>query len=274
MTARLAQLGPVAGDAARIAEAVGWLPGVVAVALGGSTGAGLGDAASDLDFHVYWEGPLAAPDERATGLAAIADRGSVRAGAGTTSWTLEDHLAVGGRPVELIFIRWADVPAEVEAAYGAGFAEEGFTTARLYSFAHGLVLHDPARLLGAVQARLLVSYPEATRRAILLRQPARLVLCVDQLRAGQRRGDLLYVEQTRVKIQLLWFDLLFALNRRYHPGEKRLLVHAARLPLRIADGRARWERAARLPADSPALADELAALVGAVCALVGEDGAG
>lgn len=269
---RLASVDPGAAAVTRVVEVAGRLPGVVAVSLGGSAGAGLADAASDLDFHVYWEAPLAPPDERVARLAAVADADSLRVRDGVASWTLEDRFAVDGHPVELIYVRWGDVPAEVEWAYREGLTGEGFTTARLYNVARGRALHDPAGVLGAVQERLNRAYPEATRAALLRRQPARLALHLQQLRVGQGRGDVLFVQHSRAKLQMIFFDLLFALNRLYHPGEKRLLAHAARCPLRPADCAARWERAARFPADVAALAEDLGALVGDLCDLVRRHG--
>ena len=252
---------------ARVAGVVGQLSGVVAVALGGSAGSGLADAASDLDFHVYWEAPLAPPDERAARLAAVADAGSLRVRDGAASWTLEDWFAVDGRAIELIYVAWGDVPVEIEWAYREGLTGEGFTTARLYNVARGRAFHDPAGLLGAVQERLNRAYPEATRAALLRRQPALLWVYLKQLRVAQGRGDLLFAQHRRYTLQMVFFDLLFALNSQYHPGEKRLLTHAARCPRRPVDCEARWARVAGLPADDPALAEELGALVEELCDL-------
>ena len=60
---------------------------------------------------------------------------------------------------------------------------------------------------------------------------------------------------------MVFFNLLFALNRRYHPGEKRLLAHAERIPQRPGRLRERWEQIALLPIDDPAVADLLEELV-------------
>jgi len=262
----------ISDETARIVAVVGQIPGVVAIAQGGSVNAGLADSASDRDFHVYWEPPLALAAERAVRLATLADPGCVWPGEGTTSWLVEDHYAVARQPIEHIYIRMADVPAEIEVAYRDGFAEEGFTTGRLFCFANDRIVYDPTGGLGAQQARLRTSYPDALRRAVVRRQTARLALYLAQLRTGQQRGDLLYAQQIRTKLQNVYFDLLFAVNRHYHPGEKRLLTYAARCPLCPPDWLARWEHIARLPADAPELVAELGTLAAALCALAAEHG--
>lgn len=253
---------------ARIAEALGDLHGVVAVSLGGSFASGFADEASDLDLHVYWAGPLTPNDKRAQRIAKIADPDSVRAG--LTSWGLEDQFAVDGRPVELIYRRWDDIHEEVERAYDPGLPGWGFgfTTAVLYSVAHDQPLHDPTGELEAARNRLSREFPEATRIALLRRQSPLLGFNLRLLRQAQRRGDLLFVEQLRYKLQMLFFDLLFALNRLYHPGEKRLLEHSRRCAVRPLNCEARWRRAARLSSDDPALVAELESLIVDLCDLV------
>ncbi len=266
MTASQAPEGASA-ETARIVAVVGQTPGVVAIARGGSVNAGLADGASDLDFHVYWEPPLALAAERTVRLAALADPGCVWPGEGLSSWLVEDHFALAGRSIELIYIRMADVHNEVAVAYRDGFVEEGFTTGRLFCFANDRIVYDPTGELGAQQALLRASYPDALRRAVIHRQSARLALYIGQLRTGQQRADLLYAQQIRTKLQNVSFDLLFAVNRQYHPGEKRLLTYAARCPLRPPDFTERWERVARLPSDAPELVDELGALATELCAI-------
>jgi hypothetical protein len=247
---------------------VGQIPGVIAVSLGGSVGSGLADAASDLDFHVFWTEPLASLAERKTHLATIADEGSIIVRPGTASWDLEDWFAIGGRLVELIYIAWRDVEADVTQAYASGLTDAEFTTARLHNYAHGRAIHDPTGVLRATQERLNLTYPEATRDLLLRREPERLAMALKQLRVAQGRRDLLFVQHRRYTVQTIYFNLLFALNRLYHPGEKRLLKHAERCKLRPLGGAARWKRITHIPSDMPVLVEELAETVEELCALV------
>lgn len=252
---------------APLVQAAAALPGVLAISLGGSVAAGLADASSDFDLHVYWRAPLATDEQRAAGLAPAADPGSVVAG--VQFWGLEDHLRVGGRPAELVYVNIDELRDELARAYGEGLAAEGFATALLYSAAQGRPLHDPQGQLAELRARL-ASYPEPTRQRLMASHPTLLRAYLKHLRTAQVRGDLLFVQHRRYTVQMVWFNALFALNRRYHPGEKRLLAHAAGCPLQPHDTAARWEQAARLPADDLLLAEALSGLVEDLCALIEE----
>jgi hypothetical protein len=245
------------------------LPGIVAVALGGSARSGFADVHSDLDLHVYWQPPLAAPEQRTARLATIADAGSVRVG--VQSWGLEDHLRIDGRLVELVYLHWGDTLAEIDRAYDSGLNSESYATAFLYTAAHDQILHDPHGGLATIQARLR-SYPAATYRVLLERQPALLRFYTRQLGVAQARGDLLFAQQRRYTIQMVFFNLLFALNQQYHPGEKRLLTHLQRCSLQPAQCAERWQHAARLAVDDPALSSELTALGDDLLALVARQG--
>ncbi|MBA2362098.1 MAG: DUF4037 domain-containing protein [Chloroflexia bacterium] len=252
--------------AAQVVGVIAVMPGVVAVSLGGSVAVGLADDASDLDLHVYWAEHLPPADVRAARLRAIADPDSIRTG--LTSWGMEDQFSVGDRPVELIYRRWADVADEVERAYDAGLPGQGFTTAVLYSVARGEPLHDPTGALNAAGERLVREFPEATRTAVLRREIPLLGFHLGHLRRAQDRGDIVFAQHLRYKVQMLFFDVLFALNRLYHPGEKRLLEHSRRCLVRPIACENRWERAVRLPSDDPALAQHLGDLIAELCDLV------
>jgi hypothetical protein len=242
------------------------LPGIVGVSLGGSAAAGLADDTSDLDLHVYWRGDLAPPAERAARLAQFADAGSVEVN--ILTWGLEDHARVGGRLIELIYVHLDDLRAEIDRAYSEGLITEGYTTARLYYLAGGRLLHDTAGKLTGLRDRLLAEYPESTRKLLLQHQPELLRYFLWHLRQAQQRGDLLFVQHRRYALQSMFYNLLFALNRRYHPGEKRLLIHGERCARRPAQLSARWAESTRLAADDPALPALFDGLIEELCALI------
>lgn len=261
----------IPANAARIAATIGEIPGVSAVSLGGSASSGFADDQSDLDFHVFWSPTLATTAERETRLLAVADPDSLIVRPGTASWELEDWFAHQGQQIELIYVAWRDVEADIAAAYGDGLRDAEFTTARLHNYAHGLALYDPSGALTGVQTRLRSAYPEPTRRFLLRREPERLTLALKQLLTAQQRRDILFAQHRRYTLQTIFFNLLFALNRRYHPGEKRLLRHAATCPLQPADCAKRWEYVALLPIDAMDVEYFIGELVTDLLSLVREE---
>lgn len=255
--------GPAAPPAARaVAEALIGVPGVRAVLLGGSAATGGADAHSDLDCYALVAGNLPDYGERARALGRVADGGDV---VEQTTWGPEDHLAVGGRPVEVVYLDLAGLG--IEACYDLGANPNGYTTAFLHTLDAGVPLADPHGDLATLRDRLRL-YPEATRERIAAQAPGELEAYLAQLRTAQARADWTAVTHRRAAFQATWFDLLFALNRRYHPGEKRLLAHLAGCPVQPDDAVARWVAASLAPADDPGLPERLAALAADLIALL------
>ena len=236
-----------------IAEALAGLPGVRAVFLGGSRASGTADDSSDTDLYALCHGfPDAQLSVRA--LAPLADDGRVTH---VTAWGSEDHLRVAGALVEIVHLDAGTLG--VDAFYDAGAAPTGYTTAFLHTLALGVPLVDDHGDLAAIQGRLR-PYPEPTRRRILAQTPGELAEYVDQVRKAQGRHDWTSVTHRRAVAQTAWFDAAFALNRRFHPGEKRMLTHLASCEVVPVDAEARWTQVALLPADDPRLPGLLGSL--------------
>ena len=152
-----------------------------------------------------------------------------------------------------------DVEIDLDAFERGDVSPNGYTTAFLFTLARMEPLADPHGHLARLRQRL-ATYPEATRDRLLDRLPRELPNYLDQLRKAQRRRDWTGVINRRSALQEAWFDLLFAINRHYHPGEKRLLSHLAELPVQPPDAVQRWSEAALAPGDDPGLVDLLTEL--------------
>lgn len=256
---------PIPDGVRRLAEAAVRIEGVRAVTLGGSHATGMAGPGSDIDLHVYWRSPLAPAPERAAVLATVLDPGTTIHE--ETAWGLEDHGVLRGTPVELVYVELDPLRAEIDRAIEIGLDGEEFATAVLHSVSTGPLLAATDDELAVLRRRLMV-YPEATHRRQLEVLPRLLRAYVGQLAAAHARGDLLFVTHRRYSVQLVWFAALFALNRRYHPGEKRLLDHGERCTLQVADQRERWEQVALFGAGDPGLPAALGALVTDLLALI------
>ena len=113
----------------------------------------------------------------------------------------------------------------------------GYTTAYCFSLANGYILYDARGWLSSVQARLREPFPEQLTRSIIAKnrpvlgggmQSCYLV----QMKAAIARNDLISLNHRTTVWIASYADILFAVNRRYHPGEKRLLTYMADLPSR------------------------------------------
>jgi hypothetical protein len=229
--------------ARRLAALFAPLPAVEAVALGGSRGAGgVGsDASSDIDLYVYTRGeiPLAtrAGIVEAAGGATRADLGLGFSGPGD-EWL----NAATGIHVDAIYFGAAWMDEQVDRVLARHEASLGYSTCFWHTVRGSIVLEDPRGWFAALQERCRVDYPEELRRNIVaLNHPVlRSVLpaYAGQLAKAAARGDLVSVNHRLAGLLASYFDIVFAVNRVPHPGEKRLIEAAlgscSRLPAGMA----------------------------------------
>lgn len=216
----------------QIAAEYAALPQVLAVALGGSRAAGNGDEHSDLDLYVYSRGEVPVPARRE-----IAGRRGTRVEVDNRWWEPGDEWLErgGGGHVDVMFRRAADFEAHLTALLERHEARLGYTTALWHNLRTCEVLFDREGWLADLRRRAAQPYPDGLARAIIaLNFPllrGAFGAYPNQIALAVRRGDLVAVNHRLTEFLASYFDVLFALNRTPHPGEKRLLTLAARLPL-------------------------------------------
>jgi len=216
-----------AGLAFEIAAVYGALPQVEAVASAGSRTTGMGDSGSDLDLYVYVcaEIPLATRTEIATARA-------VRADVDNRLWEPGDEWveAASGLGVDVMFRRTDWIQERLEGVLRRHEASLGYTTCLWHNIRTSHALHDPGGWLTALQRFAEQPYPEPLRRAIVARNHPvlrkNLSSYTHQIESAAVRGDRVSVNHRVSAFLASYFDILFALNRLPHPGEKRLLAVA------------------------------------------------
>ena len=206
-------------------------PQVVAIAFGGSHASGAADDKSDIDLYIYTE-----PD-----LPPIAQATVIEQAGGATCSDLNLPYW-GGMNV------WIDTPSgiTVDCSYfGAIWMDEqvgramdahqpslGYSTCFCRTVWQSTALYDPHGWFGALQARTRQAYPEALRRNIISHNHPVLRTVMTSLLAqiahAVRRGDRISINHRVAALLASYFDIVFALNRVLHPGEKRLLTFANR----------------------------------------------
>lgn len=219
------------------------LPQVEAVALSGSRGSGVSapDAASDIDLYIYTREaiPLAARQS-------IVERtgGATQANLDLNYWGPGDEWfnAPTGIEVDANYFDAGWMEEQIQRVVDLHQASQGYTTCFWYTVSQSIVFSDPKGWFAALQARCKIEYPEVLRQNIItLNHPVLrdiIPAYAHQLDKAVKRQDLVSINHRLAALFASYFDILFALNRQLHPGEKRLVelasARCAKLPDHMA----------------------------------------
>jgi hypothetical protein len=220
----------------RLVVALAPVPGVAAIALGGSRARGTATAASDYDIGLYYRSgrPI---DVAALGkvAAALDDRGAqaevaplVTGIGGWGPWIDGGGwLLIGGIPVDLLYRDLDRVASAIDDAH-AGKVEPHYQPGHPHAFlptiyvgeaAYGRPLHDPAGSLASQQART-TPYPPALAAALCRRFAWEASFALANARKSLDRGDVSHLAGSAFRAVASLCQVLFALNGRWLLNEK------------------------------------------------------
>lgn len=218
---------PVIDD---IVRALRHVPGIVAIALGGSRSIGTATADSDYDIAVFEnnEGDIESESLRQA-IQSIAD-GPIR----LTEKLALAEFTIHGQSVELFFRKLSMIAREIENARAGKFGKmqhvlhpHGYLSTIIISYiTYARPLWDPHNRLGQLvnQAR---PYPDALRQKMLATNRMDAALLLKHAGKVRRRDELPYLCGLYSRIVSCWTISLFAVNRRYpviDKGAQRLIM--------------------------------------------------
>ncbi|HEY7766886.1 DUF4037 domain-containing protein [Longimicrobium sp.] len=212
-----------------------WVAGEYGIAIGGSYAKGSGDSLSDVDIYLFANEvlPAARRDE-----AVVAELGVE---ARPESWGADDPFVQGGtdfwhvgQRVECWLRSTREVDRTLRACVGGEVGREyvvwtvmGFLSYTALADVHSMmVVDDPHGVLARWKAAV-ATYPEALRQNILDRFMPEAAFWPENFhyRTAVQRGDVIYTSAIVQQVLQALIQVVFALNRSYFPGEKRL-AHA------------------------------------------------
>lgn len=222
--ARLADRLTLARD---IGQAFGVRDEVEAVAVAGSLTSGAADAHSDLDLYVYARSEVSLEARsRIAGVRAARIELDNRIFEAGDEWI--DVLT--GTRVDIMFRRLEWIEDALARVLERHEASIGYTTCLWHSILAATPLFDRAGWLARWQETARQPYPEPLRHAIVAKNHpilrSNLSSFLHQLELAVARDDRVSVNHRLAAILASFFDILFAVNRLPHPGEKRLLALA------------------------------------------------
>lgn len=225
----------------RIAHLFADLPQVEAVALGGSQVGENPDVISDIDLYIYTRAELTLAKRQA-----IVDQsgGAIKANLGLNYWGPGDEWfnADTGIEVDVVYFDTLWMESQINRVVYEHQASLGYTTCFWHTIRYSRVLHDPQGWFQALQDRCQSDYPESLRQNIIaLNYPVLRNIIpsyINQLSKAVSRRDLVSINHRLAALLASYFDVIFAINRTLHPGEKglvsRALTHCEKRPIEMA----------------------------------------
>ena len=232
---------------------------VEAIALGGSRSGEHYDEKSDYDIYVYCTAPV--PEQT---LQQILDKYCARLELSNHFWELEDNgTFLNGVDFDILYRDLDDFTAGVAHTVENCQPQNAYTTCMWHNLITCRILEDKTGRLMIAKERFSVPYPEQLRSNILDRGMKLLREAMPayelQIMKAAERGDSVSVNHRVSAFLETYFDLLFALNRQTHPGEKRLIQlckeRCATLPERFEENL--QSLFAHMFTDASALKDDL-----------------
>lgn len=199
------------------------LPQVEAIALGGSRAGIHFDEKSDYDIYLYCTDTI--PEEiRREILSGYCSYMEI----GNHFWEYEDNCTLNnGIDIDILYRNLDDFCRDVADVVENCHGRNGYTTCMWHNLITCKIVCDKHGRLTAAKERFTVPYPEALSKDIMDRNWKLLHAAMPayelQITKAVKRGDWVSVNHRVSAFLESYFDLLFALNRQTHPGEKRLL---------------------------------------------------
>lgn len=215
--------------AKKIAERFSQLPEVLAVAVAGSQSSGAAGTGSDIDIYIYSTTEIPAPVRTAIG-ADFSDAVELNDfwGAGN-EWTDRNT----GIHIDAMFWTTGWIKEQIDRVLVRHEAWMGYTTCFWHTVRISQIMFDRDSWFAQLQQQAMQDYPVALIKAIvannypILRQISSSYL--RQLEKAASRADLVSLNHRTAALLASYFDILFAINRVPHPGEKRLIDLAEQL---------------------------------------------
>ncbi len=202
-------------------------PQVMAIALGGSGAAKTSDLNSDIDVYVFVteDIPISLREELVRKISSKYEVGGEYFGSGDEFFV--DKL---NKQLDVMFwnVQWfEDVVKNVWEKF---YPSNGYTTCFLYTLSIFEIIYDTDNWLKNLQNKIKTEYPtelqkNIIQRNIMLLKDKPFASYYEQIEKAVKRNDLISINHRIAAFLASYFDIIFALNKMLHPGEKRLIQY-------------------------------------------------
>lgn len=201
---------------------------VEAIAIGGSTTAKTSDNKSDIDVYIFSTVDIPI-EKRKNIINSISSKYEI----GGEYFGLGDEFWVDEADVQLDIMYWNISWFEntVKNIWLKHYPSNGYTTCFLYTLKNYDIIYDKNNWLKPLQEMLNVEYPEELqnniiKRNIMLMKEKPFASYYEQIEKAINRKDVNSINHRIAAFVASYFDVIFAINKQLHPGEKRLIDFA------------------------------------------------
>lgn len=204
------------------------IPEVKAIAIGGSSTAKTSDNTSDIDIYIFSLNgvPLQKREEIIKKVSSKYEIGAEYFGSG-------DEFLYDKENIVMDMMYWDMNWFEniVENVWIKHYPSNGYTTCFLYTLNNFKIIYDPNNWLTNLQRKIKTEYPKELQNNIIERNMKLMknkpfASYYEQIEKGLKRNDINSVNHRISAFLASYFDVIFAINKLLHPGEKRLVKYA------------------------------------------------
>ncbi len=213
----------------KIVEKIKTLPEIESIALSGSKTNNFSDEQSDFDIYVYSSNKIDV-DFRKKLAQSFSDRFEVN----NNYWENGDEwVAKSGETIDIMYRSCSFIEENISQVFENFNAQVGYSTCILFNVQKSKILFDRNGWFKKQQEKINTEYPQKLSKAIIEKNLPLLRNNISSYKAqiikALDRNDLISVNHRITAFLASYFDILFALNKVFHPGEKRLLEFANEL---------------------------------------------
>lgn len=196
---------------------------VEAIALGGSRSGENYDEKSDYDVYLYITAPISEDTRRA-----ILEKYCGYMEIGNHYWEYEDNCVLKkGVDIDILYRDLDAFGKDVSSVVEKHEPRNGYTTCMWHNLITCKIICDKNGRLQKMKDRFSVPYPEELCKNIIERNTNLLYAAMPayslQIKKACSRLDRVSIVHRTAAFLESYFDVIFALNRLTHPGEKRLI---------------------------------------------------
>ena len=194
---------------------------IVAITLGGSRASGNNDEKSDYDVYVYYDEPI----DKKFRKSVLQEYCNYMEIAVNYFEEEDDCVLNNGVVIELIYRSISDIQKYVRNMMDHSSASLGYTTCFLDNLTASIVMYEEEDCYSTLVTS--IHYSSELRKNIITKNMEMLhgvIASYDtQIIKAYQRQDMIAVNHRIAAYLASYFDIVFAINYVYHPGEKRLL---------------------------------------------------